>query len=255
MTTFNHYHESEENIFHRQTKVFFSQSNVNKVISLGELLRITSDSAIEDYCVRNMSREMLLEHNYAILVSRCSYRFHRMPMENERVHIKTWEEKPEPLQLSRAYEIESENGEKLVSGFSTWLVVDPVKRRILPTKEFTLRKDPEFKTEHDCLKPGRIYSTKIEGLLEKWDERVIKFSDLDGNKHTNNARYGAFVEDAIPDAYREIAFTDFKLNYSKEAVLGQTLTTYGYDDKENKKLVFVGKTEEGISYEAELYYR
>ena len=71
----------------------------------------------------------------------------------------------------------------------------------------------------------------------------------------NNARYGAFVANTIPENLRDKAFTDFRLNYAKEAKLGQKLEIFGKVNEEEKKLTIVGKTEEGVSFESELIWQ
>ena len=251
MDTFRLFHEEDGLTFRHEPRVYFSQSSSNKVISMSELLRLTSDTAVEDYRAQGMSRDMLLEHGYAILVSRCSFRLHRLPRENERVTVTTWEEKSEALQLCRAYDITNDSGELLVTGSSTWLLVDPVGRRIIPTKNFTLRKPVTKQTERDCLKPGKIL---IPEGMELADERMIRYSDIDGNGHTNNSRYGAFIMDALPEADRKRQFKDFRLNYSKEAMLGQKLQVFLHNNAEAQLITVVGKTESGTSFEAELYY-
>ena len=246
------YHDDDQTAFHREALVYFSQCGMSQTLSLGELLRLTSDSAVEDYRERGMSYGFLAEHNIAILVSRLSFRFHAMPQGNQRVNVATWEEKPEALQLKRAYELTDEGGGRLVSGLSAWLLVNPATRRIIPTKDFTLRPPRDWEKEHDCLKPGKII---LPPDMELWHERTICLSDIDANGHANNSRYGAFVEDALPPAYRNRAFTDFRLNYSREAKLDQKMQVFGKADDESRKLVMAGKTEDGNSFEAELYWK
>ena len=250
MKEYRQFHDSERK-FNFQTMVYFCEANDSKQLSLYDLLKITSDGAVEDYNQQGMSRDALSERGFAILVSRLAFRFHRMPRENEAIVLKTWEEKSEVLQLVRAYEIESMEGERLVSGISSWIVVDPKARRILPTKKFDMREPVERQGEHDCMMYGKI--APPDGL-EIMDERTIRYSDLDGNGHTNNARYGAFIADALPEDLRHARFTDFRLNYAKEAMLSQKLTVFGRRDDEQKKLTLIGKTEEGVSFEAELYW-
>lgn len=237
--------------FHSEHKVQFSQSDSNKRMSLYELLKVSSDMAVEDYAQQGMDRDTLTEHGYAILVSRTAFRFHKMPKENENYVFTTYEEKSEPLQLVRAYEFTTPQGEPLITGISSWILVDPVAHRIIPTKKFDMRKPVESQKEHDCLKYGKI---QIPEDIEKWDERIIKYSDIDGNNHVNNARYGAFVADSIPADFRTVTFTDFRLNYAKEAKLGQKLEIFGKINESEKKLTIVGKTEEGVSFESELFY-
>ena len=252
MITKKQWYDEDGITFHTEHKVQFSQSDSNKRLSLYDLLRVTSDMAVEDYAQQGMDRDTLTANGYAILVSRTAFRFHRMPKENENYVFTTYEEKAEPLQLVRAYEFTTPEGEPLITGLSSWLLVDPVAHRIIPTKKFDMRKPVESQKEHDCLKYGKI---QIPEDLEKWDERTIKYSDIDGNNHVNNARYGAFVADSIPADLRQADFTDFRLNYAKEAKLGQKLEIFGKRNEGEKKLTFVGKTEDGVSFEAELFYK
>jgi len=237
--------------FHSEHKVQFSQSDSNKNLSLYEILKVTSDMAVEDYAQRGMDRDTLTKNGYACLVSRVAFRFHRIPHENENYIFTTYEEKAEALQLVRAYEFTTPDGKPLITGLSSWLLVDPVQHRIIPTKKFDLRVPVETSKEHDCMKYGKI---QIPKDLEKWDERIIKFSEIDGNNHVNNARYGAFVADSLPENFRNLTFKDFRLNYAKEAKIGQKLEIFGKINESEKKLTIVGKTEEGTSFEAELFW-
>ena len=252
MTEFKQWYDEDGITFHSEHKVQFSQSNSMKKMSFYELLKVTSDMAVEDYAQRGMDRDTLTEHGYACLVSRVAFRFHRLPKENENYVFTTYEEKAEALQLVRAYEFTTPKGEPLITGLSSWLLVDPVAHRIIPTKKFDLRPPVESQKEHDCLKYGKI---QIPEDLEKWDEWKIRYSDIDGNNHVNNARYGAFVANAIPENLREKDFTDFRLNYAKEAKLGQKLEIFGKVNEEEKRLTIVGKTEEGTSFESELIWQ
>lgn len=249
---FKVYHEDDNITFHNQTIVHFSQCSANKQLSFHELLRLTSDVAVEEYRQRGLSRDILSQAGYAILVSRVSFHINRLPKENELITVSTWEEKAEALQLIRAYSITAEDGSSLVEGLSSWLLVDPAARRIIPTKKFTMREPSSYQRQNACSRPTKIIIP--QELTEIASRRVLP-SDIDGNGHTNNARYGAFVMDSLPEAYRNKDFSEMRLNYSKEAMLDQTLKIYAAFDDENKKITLVGKTEEDVSFESELVYR
>lgn len=253
MDNFRHYHNENTKFFY-ETMVCFSQCNINKNLSLNEILKITSDVAVEDFNIRNMSRDCLTEKGIAILVSRCSFKIHKYPVENQHIEVSTWEEKSEPLQFVRAYEIKSESGEKLISGLSTWLLVDLNSRRLMPIKKFDamgLRAPTELKTEHECLPCGKIVLSENAKMI---GERAICYSDLDANGHTNNSRYAAFAVDSLPKEYREKTFTDFRINFSKEAMLDEKLQIYADFYDEENKIVVVGKIVDSVSFEAELYW-
>jgi len=250
MKEYKQFFDENDNFIY-QTLVNFSLCTKNKVLSLNDLLKLTSDIAVEEYNQRGLSREYLAEHGFAILVSRVSYKIHTMPKENQEIVIKTWEEKPEALQLLRAFEISDTSGNLLVTGLSTWLLVNPEKRTIVPTKMFTLRQIPETQKQHDCIKPGKI---SVPQDLVELDQRKIRFSDLDSNGHTNNSRYGAFIMDCLPEEYQNKPIKDVRLNYSKEAMLNYNLKISAHIDSDSNKIIVIGEHQEGKCFEAELYY-
>lgn len=138
MTQYKQWHENEgaNYQFFSENQVYFCQCDKNHRLSLQELLKMVTDAAVEDFNQRCMSYDALTDKGVGILVSRQSFRMHKMPVGNQKITIKTWEEKPEALQFVRAYEIfDTTTKEPLVSGISTWLLVDLNKRRIMPIKK------------------------------------------------------------------------------------------------------------------------
>src|SRR5574344_816793 len=141
MTTYKQWHD-DNFTFNSEQKIYFCECDINHNLNLSEILKLTTDIAVEDYQQRGLSWKFLADHNYGILVSRIAFRIHRIPKADERITVKTWEEKPQPLQLMRNYSIISEDGEKLVSGYGSWLLVNLQERRIMRTRDFTLRPEP-----------------------------------------------------------------------------------------------------------------
>lgn len=250
MTTYRQWHD-ENMTFNTETKLYFCQCDMNHKLNMSEILRLTTNYAVEDYNQRGMSWQFLDEHGVAILVSRSAFRFHRFPKSDELITVSTWEEKAQPLQLMRNYKITSQTGETLVSGYGAWILVNPAAKKIMRTKDFTLRPEPTRFDGHDCMEPGKIV---VPEQMQSLAERVIHFSDIDGNGHVNNANYISFVIDALPPEYQQKSFTDLRINYSKEAMLGtDLLLTVAYDTT-NKKITVQGKQNSDICFECELYY-
>lgn len=255
MTEYRQGHEVDGSNFQffSENQVYFCQCDLHHKLSLFELLRIVTDAAVEDFNQRVMSYDILTEKGVGILVSRQAFRFHKMPAGNQKITVKTWEEKPEPLQFVRAYEIfDTETKESLVSGISTWLLVDLNTRRLMKIKDFTLRAEPTIKTEHNCFSAGKI---AIPAEMTRILERPIWYSDIDGNGHMNNARYGAFVIDCLPPEYQKKEFSDFRINYSKEAVQGEKIELFGNFCSQEKKITIVGKQSGSTCFEAELFWK
>lgn len=240
----------EDNCFYREEELFFGRCDIQHRLSLAEILLVTSDTAVQDYHLRGMTYDVLRESGYAILVSRISFRIHKMPLAGDVITIKTWEEAPAGLQLSRRYEIISQSGETLVTAHSLWIIVNPETRRIVKPDQFTLRPSPTGKTDFPGIPCGKIALPEDLTLL---DERVIRYTDLDANGHVNNSRYGAYLMDCLPPELREKDIKDIRINYSLEATLGDNLQLLG-NFSNPEKILIVGKTSKGTCFEAELHY-
>ena len=69
MKEYKQWHD-ENNTFFSQLKIMFGQCNLKHELSLTEILRILSDTAVEDYAQRGMTWQFLDEREVAILLSR-----------------------------------------------------------------------------------------------------------------------------------------------------------------------------------------
>ncbi|MBR4823935.1 MAG: acyl-[Spirochaetaceae bacterium] len=250
MVSFRQYHD-EKMAFHREMKLSFSQCDQFHRLKLSELLAITSDAAVEDFNERGLSWKFLAEHDTAILLSRLAFRIHKMPKTNDIIAVHTWEEAPQGLQLFRKYEITGKDGKKLVSGTSSWLVVNPATRRIIKPANFTLREAPGFTTPLNTLECGKIQQDENAVFLE---ERKVRPSDLDGNGHVNNSRYGDYITDCLSEEQLSRQLKDFRLNYAKEATSGQTLQLFASEDKAQNTITITGKQEQNVCFESVLYF-
>lgn len=249
LINFSQYHDSE-NTFHRKLKLFFCQCDEFHNLSLSSLQSITTDTAVEDYNMRNMSWDFLQQKGVGILLSRVSFHINKIPKANDIINVSTWEEKPEMLQLMRRYELTSETGESLVSGVSTWLVVDINTRKIMRTKDFTLRVPPEKVTECSALKCAKISLPDDMSLVE---ERVIRYTDIDGNGHMNNARYGSYIMDALPEEYQNRLLQDVRINFSHEACKNSKIQIFSKIQENN--ILVAAKQDGNTCFESELIFK
>lgn len=242
----------ERTTFFREFKLHFGQCDARGRISLPSLLLITSDTAVEDYFQRGLSVETLAENGIVILVSRLSFSIHKYPRGGERLLLKTWEEKPDGMLLSRKYELENAAGESLVSGTSLWLIADPATRRLIKPSAFTMRPEADFVIPVDCPPCSKIHRPQDMQLL---GERTVGFSDLDSNGHTNNSRYAAFALDALPESFQTGDVQNFRINYAKEAKGGDRISLSGYFSDDGKTALVAGDVQGRTCFEAEITLR
>ena len=80
MDDYRQWYDDDGITFHSEHKVQFSQADSGKRLSFFELLKVSSDMAVEDYAQQGLDRDTLTAHGYACLVSRVAFRFHRIPV-------------------------------------------------------------------------------------------------------------------------------------------------------------------------------
>ncbi len=248
---YNQYHKEDGNTFVTETRIYFGQCNNKKELNLSQVLQFCADLATEDFAQRGMSRDRMVSEGFAMLVSRSAFRIHRLPKEGEEIVITTREEKPEAIQMIRSYDFETKSGEKLITGKSQWLFAHPQTRRIIPVSKFTMREPNELEIEHDCPNPGKI---KIPENLEKFGEQQVLPSLIDGNNHLTNSKYSDLAMDYLPMEFYRKPVKDFRLNYCKEAYLGDMVEIFGAINREENKITVTGKNKGETSFEAEIIY-
>ena len=250
---FKQWHEDGNNVFNRETKLYFAQCDINEDMNLSELLMLTSDSGVEDYDQRGMTYRFLKERSIAILVSRIAFNIHKMPKRGDFIRIKTWEDKPEGIQLIRNYQLFDGDGQLLVSGKSAWMVVNPETRRIQkPSVLLELRPDQNPGIPVDAPSCGKIVHPQNLELLE---ERKIRYSEVDANGHVNNSKYGNFIKDSLPGDLQKREILSFRLNYAHEVGLNDILGIYGGWNTEKGCYTLVGKKDSDVCFESELYFK
>lgn len=101
-----------------------------------------------------------------------------------------------------------------------WAVLDLEKREIV-----NIFDDPMFEgcVDGEVIEMNRIRMTTIPEPTGAVAHKVV-YSDIDYNGHCNSCRYLQAMTDAyLPDYYGKKVRLD--INYSKEAMLGETLQT------------------------------
>lgn len=249
--TYNQWHD-DDFTFHYEFTPSFAQCTPDFNMSWAEILRITSDKAGEDFTYRDMGWELLKEKGIFFAVSRISYHVIKMPKYNQQISLRTWESAPQGPLATRNYELsDKKTGEVLVVAQTLWTIINFAERKMIPAKAFDMRPTPTIVQNFDGIKPGKI---SIPAEMETLGNHKIVFSDLDGNGHTNNSKYINFAIDNLPSEFQNKTLKDMRLNYSKEAILGDELLIKGFFNKDENKYTIQGLVGDTSSFECELYY-
>lgn len=225
----------EKRLFGYDTEIEFYDVDMKHRMKLASLLRLFARLAGEDYTERGMSHVFLRERGYIFLVSKVAYKIFRMPRLEEKVKVGTWVIGTKGARFLRGYEMLSENGEKLISAESVWICVDSNDRKIVRPKEFPW--------QTGCYDNGEIpvscQNIKSDNLTH-WQDYSLKYTDIDGNGHLNNAIYGDIIANALTQEELDKEIDELYLNYSHEAYLGETLSIYRGDSDDTVLIAMVG---------------
>lgn len=166
------------------------------------------------------------------ILTRMSIEMFELPTHCDRIRIETWIESSAHMLSSRNFRIyklvesrkskDKRQDEWILIGQvkSVWAVLDMEKREIV-----NIFDHPMFDNSIDgeVIEMARVRMTTIPEPTGVVAHKVV-YSDIDYNGHCNSCRYLQAMTDAyLPDYYGKKVRLD--INYSKEAMLGETLQT------------------------------
>ena len=165
------------------------------------------------------------------ILTRLSVEMYELPTYCQTVRFETWIESNVHMLSTRDYRIyakeskvesqKSKDEWRLIGQCkSVWAVLDMDKREIVNCFD-----DPIFEgaIDGEVIDLPRVRMTTIPEPTGSVPHKVV-YSDIDYNGHCNSCRYLQAMTDAyLPDYYGKKVRLD--INYSKEAMLGETLQT------------------------------
>jgi len=148
------------------------------------ILRFAQDSAGEHCVLLGTDWDSMAKRNYFWAVIRQRMEITRLPKTGETVTVKTWPMPTTRVAYPRATEGFDAEGNSLFKVISLWVIMDMDSRAmVLPGKSGIDVAGTVLGTELKVpagLPVGEFDSTCL---------RTVSFSDLDVNRHMNNARY------------------------------------------------------------------
>lgn len=176
--------------------------------------------------------DVLAEHNVAWVLSRMHVHYDKAPVWKDRLVLNTWHKGQNRLFFDRDFHLVDQNGESMVRGTSSWLIINTETRRLArnETVETLFGEGPQD-TDNAIGEPCPKITFPKGVEPEKVAEHRVAYSDVDMIGHANNTRYLDWAMDCIED---EITYgrtiKDAYLNYNKEATPGEVVEIYRYRD-------------------------
>lgn len=142
----------------------------------------------------------LCERGYFWVITKIQLEIHRLPKWTEHVTLRTWVRKSNAATSPRDFEIIDSDGQPLVAANAVWAILDKEHGEPQRINMF----DSGFMPQERCAverRPMIIKPITLPNTLP--DPMDVRYSDLDINRHVNNARYIQWAFDSVSDAFRK----------------------------------------------------
>ncbi len=166
--------------------------------------------------------EHLAQQGLLWVLVRLEVRIQSYPIWGDSTEVRTWPRGTSGAFALRDFEIVDSNGKELVTGASSWLVLDATTHRPQRIDKLLFRVPnlaghsgarPEPRKLPN-LRPGATACTT-----------TAQYSDIDVNLHVNSARYiGWLIDCYSPEFHRTHTLRLVQVNYVSEAKWGDTLS-------------------------------
>lgn len=207
--------------FQKQIQVVEPECDVNKRMSLSNIMRHAQQMGSDHLLQYGLDYNQMYQDGMVFLVNKQLITINRRPAFGEKLILTTIPRKAKGAQFIRDNIFETVNGERLLDVSISWILVNPTTRKILRPSAFDVYGFEMFPNEGERITSYRIKKPEQSGVLHL---RQVKYSDLDYNRHVNNAVYADMVCDVLPFetiANQEIA--SFGIMFEKEATIGQII--------------------------------
>lgn len=210
----------------------FYNCDESETLSLPSYLAWCSEIGGLQLKERGVTRESMMRERQVFLLSQIVYECVKPALYEEKCTLTTWESSLSGAKFFRSYLLQNEKGETLSKSVSSWVLVDPIERKILRPKEY----NHEFMLVNDEL---QLPVTRIKiSNGEKVGEHITKYSEIDGNHHLNNRHYGKFIMDYAPEKFLGKSIKTANILYMNEAKLNDRINIYAAVTGDNSYCIY-----------------
>ena len=165
-------------------------------------------------------RKTLEEHSMVFLLARIALQIERMPRGGETITLTTRPLEAVKAQFFRETVVRDAEGNLLLTAWSAWLLFDPATRRVLRPSRFPYALDCGPAPDQ-----GVFDFQPPQGIPV--GKRVVRFSDVDVNRHLTNSVYSDIAYDCLPwQVAEEGELAGVCIHFQSEARPGETIDLF-----------------------------
>jgi acyl-ACP thioesterase len=166
----------------------------------------------------------------------------RYPVWDEVIQIETWPSGLNKLFAIRDFRVTDSAGKEMGVASTAWLVLNMETRR--PMRPFSGLE--ELRTSIDRVFEFPLEKIGLPDTMDKLENRIAAYSDLDVVGHVNSVKYmGWCVDAADPELVKGKEIRDLEINYLNESVWGDNIEIFGSSSRENDSIFSARRVRDG----------
>lgn len=216
-------------------------------LSMPALFGLIQEISSEHVNKCNIGWQNLRKSNLFWVLSKIHIKIARLPKWSEEIIIRTWGKCHDLLVNPRDYEMEDNEGNLMMKATSSWVILDAENGKIKKLDEFDDRLVYP-KEKEDAITTRAPKVPKID-IQEECNFNIVLNSDIDMNKHVNNAHYVQWALDSVDQLFRQTHhLVEVVINYLSQAKLGDYYGIISKHIAENEYITSIFSKEGNLEF-------
>lgn len=216
-------------------------------LSMPALFGLIQEISSEHVNKCNIGWQNLRKSNLFWVLSKIHIKIARLPKWSEEIIIRTWGKCHDLLVNPRDYEMEDNEGNLMMKATSSWVILDAENGKIKKLDEFDDRLVyPKEKEDAITTRAPKVPKINIQ---EECNFNIVLNSDIDMNKHVNNAHYVQWALDSVDQLFRQTHhLVEVVINYLSQAKLGDYYGIISKHIAENEYITSIFSKEGNLEF-------
>ncbi len=182
------------------------------------LMNIFQDMADTHAGLLGLGLDFCLEKGLAWVGANYRIIIERLPKLHEKISVETWPAVEQRLGAIRDFLVYDESGKVIIRASSQWILINFEKKRPVGLRENL----PQYQIIEERSIDGDFEKMESVGRIDCQRRFLVRYDDIDFNKHVNNAVYPLWALEAIDYGFRDAyQVQDIEIAFKKECKLGE----------------------------------
>jgi len=212
-------------IYEEYYKIHHYEVDRNGRVFIATFINYFEDLALNHSESLDMGIDYLLKNNIAWVVYKWDIKIYKYAMLGEKLRVRTWAHSVRTFYAYRKFDIINSSGETIAQANSLWFMINIKRRRPCKIQDEIIEKFGLTKKDSS---PIEFEKLKVPINITEEKNFVVRYSDIDTNKHVNNVKYVSWALETIPkNIINNYKLSQLKINYDKETAYGEVVKALG----------------------------